>query len=104
MTQEFGKQIAQQFRRAADDAAHMADVRPGALCASGDLGGRSSLLAADDMTLADLDQEFGSRWEVSHITGGYRARPRRPSSATVTLYGRTVGELGESIRTAEVAT
>ena len=103
MTQEFGNQIAQQFRRAADDAAHMACVRPRASCASGDPVGRSSLLPADDMTLADLDQEFGSRWEVSRITGGYRAMPRRPSSAPVTLYGRTVGELGESIRMAEVA-
>ena len=103
MTQEFGNQIAQQFRGAADDAAHMACVRARVSCVSGDPVGRSSLLPTDHMTLADLDQEFGSGREVSRTTGGYRATPRRPSSAPVTLYGGAVDELGESIRMTEVA-
>jgi hypothetical protein len=101
--QEFGKQIAQRFRHAADDAAYMVCVRFGAMYVPGDPGGRSSLLPADDMTLTDLDQEFGGRWEIRCIADGYRATPNHPSSAPVTLYGRTPRELAESIRMAEVA-
>lgn len=52
--------------------------------------------------LEDLRREFGGRWEVAVITGGYRAVPRQTGGqAPVTRYGRTPAELAESIRMAE---
>jgi hypothetical protein len=54
------------------------------------------------ITLDDLWLEFGDRWDITLITGGYRALIRDASGQTaVPLYGRTPGELAESIRMAE---
>ena len=43
---------------------------------------------------------FGDRWEITQITGGYRAViPDTP----IARYGRTPGELAESVRIEEAA-
>jgi hypothetical protein len=53
----------------------------------------------DDMTLDDLLCEFGDRWDIARITGGYRAIPRDTGGHTpIPRYGRTPAELSESIR------
>ncbi len=57
-----------------------------------------------DITLDDLWLEFGDRCDITLITGGYRALILDASGQTaVPLYGRTPGELHESIRMAEVS-
>jgi hypothetical protein len=53
----------------------------------------------DDMALDDLLGEFGDRWDIARITGGYRAVPCDTGGHTpIPRYGRTPAELGESIR------
>lgn len=52
--------------------------------------------------LDDLRREFGRRWHIAAIPGGYRATPRDTGGhAPVPRYGRTPAELAESIRMAE---
>jgi hypothetical protein len=56
----------------------------------------------DDMALDDVRREFGDRWDITRITGGYRAIPRDSGGHTpIPRYGRTPGELAESIRMME---
>ena len=58
--------------------------------------------APSGITLDDLWLEFGDRWDITLITGGYRALSRDASGQTaVPLYGRTPAELAESICMAE---
>jgi hypothetical protein len=58
--------------------------------------------AAADVTFDDLVAEFGDRWEISRITAGYRAVIRETAGRTpIPRYGRTPGELAESIRCVE---
>lgn len=53
-------------------------------------------------TLDDLWLEFGDHWDITLITGGYRALNRTADGHTpAPLYGRTPAELAESIRMAE---
>ena len=60
--------------------------------------------AHDGIIVDNLRREFGNRWDIAAITGGYRAILRAPGSHTpVVLYGRTPAELAESIRIAEVS-
>jgi hypothetical protein len=55
-----------------------------------------------DSALEDLIAEFGLRWDIAGITGGYRAVLRETNGHTpVPRYGRTPAELAESIRTVE---
>jgi hypothetical protein len=59
----------------------------------------------DDVALHDLRREFGERWDIARITGGYRAVMRETGGrAPVVLYGRTSAELAESIRMTEIPT
>lgn len=54
------------------------------------------------VSLDDLWREYGSRFDITVITGGYRASiPDPAGDPPVILYGRTPAELAESIRTAE---
>ncbi len=57
--------------------------------------------SGDTMTLDDLKDEFGDRWDIARITGGYKATIREPEMTPIPRYGRTVPELAESIRMAE---
>jgi hypothetical protein len=58
--------------------------------------------AAADITLEDVRCEFGERWEITCITGGYRAISRDWGGHTpIPRYGRTLAELAESIRMME---
>lgn len=58
----------------------------------------------DNVIPDDFRHESGNRWEISQITDGYRGVLRDTSGhAPVTLYGRTPGELAESIRMAGVS-
>ena len=51
-----------------------------------------------------MRREFGARWDIAAIVQGYRAILRKTGGhAPVVLYGRTPGELAESIRMAEVS-
>jgi len=59
---------------------------------------------AEVITLEDLRRQFGDRWEITRITAGYRAAIRDTGGHTpVPRYGRTPGELAESIRMVEAA-
>lgn len=59
-------------------------------------------VAHDEMTLDDLRREFGDRWEIIQITGGYRAVIRDCGGHTpIPRYGRTPDELAESVRMLE---
>jgi hypothetical protein len=88
------ERITEQFRHAADDAAHTA--AHARLPSAGYRPGRA------DPALDDLDREFGDRWEIATVTGGYRATPRDTGRQTpIPRYGRTPAELAESIRMAE---
>jgi hypothetical protein len=59
---------------------------------------------ADGGTLDEVRRQFGKRREIMRITGGYRAVIRDTGGHTpVPRYGRTPGELAESIRMAEAA-
>jgi hypothetical protein len=54
------------------------------------------------MTFDGLRREVGDRWEIIRITGGYRAVIRDAAGHTpIPRYGRTPGELAESIRMTE---
>jgi hypothetical protein len=53
-------------------------------------------------TLNDLSREFGDRWDIREITAGYRAVVRDTGGHTaIPRYGRTPGELAESLRLVE---
>jgi hypothetical protein len=55
-----------------------------------------------DLTFDDLHREFGDRWKISPITGGYRAITRDTGGhAPIPRYGRTPAEVAESIRIVE---
>jgi hypothetical protein len=55
-----------------------------------------------DITIDDLRREFGERWEITAIAGGYRAVIRDTGGHTpIPRYGRTPAELAESIRHVE---
>lgn len=54
------------------------------------------------ITLDDLWREYGDRWDITVVTGGYRALIRDAGMrGTVPLYGRTPAELAESLQMAE---
>jgi hypothetical protein len=56
------------------------------------------------VTLDDLHREFGALWDVTRITGGFRAVIRDTGGHTpIPRYGRTPAELAESIRLVERA-
>ncbi|HEY4464418.1 MAG TPA: hypothetical protein VGN41_17260, partial [Streptosporangiaceae bacterium] len=60
---------------------------------------RTRTSAHPGTTLDDLHREFGDRWDIARITGGYRAIPRDTGGHTpIPRYGRTPAELAESIR------
>lgn len=64
--------------------------------------GRSAPLPDDGITLDDLRREFGDRWEITPIAGGYRAVMRDTGGHTpIPCYGRTPAELAESIHAVE---
>lgn len=42
----------------------------------------TSTAASPRIPLNDLRHEFGDRWEIARITGGYRAIPRGTSGHT----------------------
>ena len=53
----------------------------------------------DHPGLDDLNREFGERYDFTSVEGGFRAdRPGVQGTPRVPLYGRTPGELAESIR------
>ncbi len=57
-----------------------------------------------NITLDDVRPESREQWDITPIKGGYPAVLRGSSSpAPVALYGRTPGELAESIRIAETS-
>ena len=67
-------------------------------------GTGSHTWASPAVTLDDLWREYGSRFDITVITGGYRALiPGPAADMPVILYGRTPAELAESIRMAEAA-
>lgn len=77
--------------------AHGTDARSAA-----DTGHAPGLPLADDVALVDVFREFGERWEIARITGGYRAITRDTGGHTpIPRYGRTPAELAESIRIVE---
>jgi hypothetical protein len=56
----------------------------------------------DEAALEDLRREFGDRWTIARITGGYRATPRVTGGHTaIPRYGNTPAELAASIRAVE---
>ncbi len=56
----------------------------------------------DHLGLDDLNREFADRYDLTNVEGGFRAdRPGAHGTPQVLLYGRTPGELAESIRHAE---
>lgn len=57
-----------------------------------------------ELILNDLYREFGDRWDIAKITGGYKATTSEPGGTPIPLYGRTPAELAESIRHAERTT
>lgn len=63
---------------------------------------RTRTSAGPGITLDDVRREFGDQWDVSRITGGYRAVIRATDGHTpIPRYGRIPGELAESIREVE---
>ena len=59
--------------------------------------------ASPRITLDDLWLKFGDQWDITLITGGYRAlKPDAGGHTPIVLYGRTPAELAESIRLAQV--
>ena len=62
----------------------------------------SGMPGSPGTTLDDLWLQFGDHWDITLITGGYRALNRTAAGRTpAPLYGRTPAELAESIRMAE---
>jgi hypothetical protein len=62
----------------------------------------TSAATDDDTALNGLYREFGDRWIITRITAGYRAVIRDTGGHTaIPRYGRTPGELAESIRVVE---
>jgi hypothetical protein len=85
--QRSAERITEQFRHAADDAADTA--AHARLPSAGYRPGRA------DPALDDLDCEFGDRWEIAAISGGYRATPRDTDRQTpIPRYGRTPRRTG----------
>jgi hypothetical protein len=67
-----------------------------------DAGHTPDLPLAGDVALNDVLRDFGERWEIARITGGYRAIIRDTGGHTpIPRYGRTPAELAESIRMVE---
>ena len=59
---------------------------------------------AGEVTLEEVRRQFGDRWEITPITAGYRAVIRDTGGHTpIARYGRTPGELAESIQMVEAA-
>jgi hypothetical protein len=49
-----------------------------------------------------LRREFGSRWNIARVAGGYRAIPRGTGGRTAApRYGNTPAQLATSIRSAD---
>jgi len=97
------ERVTEQFRRAADDAAHVTQaqqrIEPAIRSAA-----QLPSPPAPSLTLDDLRREFGDRWDIAAIAQGYRAVLRdRGGRAPVVLYGRTPAELAGSVRMAEVS-
>ncbi len=57
--------------------------------------------AEDEAALEELRREFGDRWDIGRMTGGYRAIPRGIRGTPIPRYGHTPAELGDSIRRIE---
>ena len=59
--------------------------------------------AGDDAAaVEELRREFGGRWDIARITGGYRAVLRGTGGHTaIPRYGNTPAELSASIRSAD---
>jgi hypothetical protein len=57
--------------------------------------------AGDEAALEELRREFGDRWDIARMTGGYRAIPRATGGTPIPRYGTTVAELAASIRRIE---
>jgi hypothetical protein len=55
----------------------------------------------DDAALEELRREFGDRWGIARMTGGYRATPRGTGGTPIPRYGTTPDELADSIRRVE---
>jgi hypothetical protein len=56
----------------------------------------------DEAALDDLRHEFGDRWIIARITGGYRATPRASGGHTaIPRYGGSPAELAAGIRAVE---
>ena len=56
----------------------------------------------DEAALGHLRREFGDRWIIARITGGYRATPRATGGHTaIPRYGGSPAELAASIRVVE---
>jgi hypothetical protein len=55
----------------------------------------------DDTALEELRREFGDRWVIARMTGGYRATPRGSGGTPIPRYGTTPAELAASIRRIE---
>jgi hypothetical protein len=63
---------------------------------------QQALSPAVAITLSDVRHEFGDRWDIAPVTGGYRAVPRDTSGhSPIPRYGRTPAELAESIHVVE---
>src|SRR5579875_2829748 len=56
---------------------------------------------ADDAAPDGGRREAGDRWHIGTVTGGYAAIPHHQAPGRAPCYGRTPGELAESIRFAE---
>lgn len=102
MTQQTPRErVTEQFRRAADDAAQI--TRDQQSSTDPPPGSAAQLLPppAPGMSLADVLYEFGDRWDLARITGGYRAVIRDAGGTPIPRYGRTPAEVAESIRLLE---
>ena len=97
------ERVTEQFRRAADDAAHIAQAEQPRIEPAIGSATQLPLPPAPGLTLDDVRCEFGDRWDIAAIAQGYRAILRETGGhAPVVLYGRTSAELAESIRMAQV--
>lgn len=69
--------------------------------AAGKQGAGKQAAGQDDAALEELRREFGDRWSIARMTGGYRATPRGTGGTPIPRYGTTPEELAESIRRVE---
>lgn len=58
---------------------------------------------ADAVTLEDVRQQLGTRWDCRPITAGYVGVPRLNDGTPIPRYGQTPAELLENILRAEQA-